>query len=209
MHDAILGEDNYVDGENATQLFQFAKNLEMGVKPLIPVTGETTIVEDDEDEECDEEGDQVGELPQAFGGAKKAADVESKAPTEVQMAHIIVLVDTSGSMRTVDVVSEDGSARLPRISAVTDSLRTFFEKQKEMPAWLQNFQDMLMNGTIPTKLSLPMPRVVRLQNFMLVFLGLLQLGALDLMLGICPGLCLSNAICMRQRKGVMPPLPSW
>ena len=127
-HDAILGEDNDVDGKKA---LQFAKNLEMDVKPPVPVTGKTTIVEDGEDEECDEEGDLVGELPQAFGGAKKAGDVVSKAPTEVQTAHIIVLVDTSGSMRTVDVVSEDGSAWVSRITAVTDSLSTFFEKQKE------------------------------------------------------------------------------
>ena len=128
-HDAILGENNDGDGKEA---LQFAKNLEMDVKPPVPVTDKTTILKDGEDEECDEEGDLVGELPQAFGGAKKAADVVSSlAPTEVQKAHIIVLVDTSGSMRTVDVVSEDGSVWLSRISAVTDSLSTFFERQKE------------------------------------------------------------------------------
>eukprot|EP00438_Fugacium_kawagutii_P027900 Skav231446 [mRNA] locus=scaffold1847:361475:366896:- [translate_table: standard] len=80
---------------------------------------------DESDDDCHEEIDAVSELPVAFSVAKKPAELE------LQQAHVVVIVDTSGSMRTNDVKPETGLDYVTRMAAVTTSLSTFFEKQLE------------------------------------------------------------------------------
>ncbi|CAE7652183.1 ak1 [Symbiodinium microadriaticum] len=78
----------------------------------------------DADDDIDD--DEVGELDAAFKKGGKPGE-----PPEIQQAHVILVVDISGSMRTVDVQPDEGGEFITRMAAVTMTLRTFFEKQAQ------------------------------------------------------------------------------
>ncbi|CAK8991584.1 Alpha-protein kinase vwkA (von Willebrand factor A alpha-kinase) (vWF kinase) [Durusdinium trenchii] len=106
-HDKILEEDNIAaegeDGGDGKQILEFTKHTlnQIDSKRL-------NVGSDDEDET-------VGPLPAEF----KPTEL-NKYPIEFQQAHIIVIVDTSGSMRTNDVMpenAEDGAQPITRMTA--------------------------------------------------------------------------------------------
>lgn len=122
-HDAILEEDNIAaEYDDDGGLLDFMKNALNQIESDKTMSPSKDAV-DESDDDCHEEIDAVSELPAAL--ARKPAELE------LQQAHVVVIVDTSGSMRTNDVKPETGLDRITRMAAVTDSLSTFFEKQVE------------------------------------------------------------------------------
>lgn len=132
-HDAILAEGHQDDGSGSDDdgelVMEFTKSTLLRLRP-----NQTLGYNDANDiHNCDEENNAVAPLSADFG-ARKAFDSLIRigsGPVELQQAHIIVVVDTSGSMRTLDVQPEQGTKSLSRILAVSESLCGFFEKQKQ------------------------------------------------------------------------------
>ncbi|CAE7586971.1 ak1 [Symbiodinium sp. CCMP2592] len=88
---------------------------------------------DSEDELSDHEDEvrnKVPELKGTFSQAGRPIELSATLP-ELHQAHVIVIVDTSGSMRTVDVKPDEGSNWVSRMAAVTETLSSFFQKQAQ------------------------------------------------------------------------------
>ncbi|CAE7231026.1 ak1 [Symbiodinium sp. CCMP2456] len=119
-HDAILEADNLAAGNDDVDSGEMMEAMKDCLKEI-----DATRYHPEEDaaESEEDEDDEVADLDQAF---RKEARVE--AP-ELQQAHVIVIVDTSGSMRTVDVKPDRGSEWVSRMAAVRVTLAAFFEKQ--------------------------------------------------------------------------------
>ena len=117
-HDAILDEDNDGSDDDTDLVMKFTKHA------LTEMRANRAV------DQNEEERDELRPLPQTF--SKKTSDLLSNVSSELQRAHIMVVVDTSGSMRKLDVKpEEDGTTLVSRISAVTASLLAFFEKQNQ------------------------------------------------------------------------------
>ena len=116
-HDQILEEDNLIaenDGGDGKDLLEFTRNA---------------LLEMDADD-CEDDMDDIGPLPSKFSMTTKVSELLANALPEVKRAHVIVMVDISGSMRTNDVKSDKISTlTVTRMAAVEESLRTFFGKQ--------------------------------------------------------------------------------
>ena len=121
-HDAILEADNIAAGNDdvdSGEMFEAMKHCLKEIDATRYSPEEDSPGESDEDED-----DEVADLDQAF---RKKARAEA---SELQQAHIIVIVDTSGSMRTIDVKPDSrGSEWVSRMAAVRVTLAAFFEKQ--------------------------------------------------------------------------------
>ena len=123
-HDEILEEDNIAaegEDDDGGNVLEFTKNA---LNQIESDMKKPSNKDADDSDECHEEDDEVKELPnpKAFGATKPPE-------FELQQAHVVVIVDTSGSMRTYDVKPENASEYITRMAAVTLSLSTFFEKQ--------------------------------------------------------------------------------
>lgn len=120
-HDAILEADNIAAGNDDVDSGEMMEAMKHCLKEIDATRYNPE--EDAADESDEDEDDKVADLGQAF---RKEAKVE---PPELQQAHVIVIVDTSGSMRTVDVKPDRGSEWVSRMTAVRVTLAAFFEKQ--------------------------------------------------------------------------------
>lgn len=127
-HDEILEEDNIAaedEDEDGVNYLELAKNAVSQIESDKKDPTRTGDADggDDSDDELNEKDDKVKELPKVLGVAGQIAE------SELQQAHVIVIVDTSGSMRTNDVRPEKDVKYIRRMAAVTLSLSTFFEKR--------------------------------------------------------------------------------
>ena len=122
----IVAAEHEDEGE---EVFEFMKKAfdEIDSKPA-QAFGQSGAAGDTESEESEgEERDEVGPLRNV---ATKLADPSRNAALELQKAHVIIIVDTSGSMRTVDVKPTHGEKPVSRLQAVTASLSEFFDVQQ-------------------------------------------------------------------------------
>lgn len=117
-HDEILEADNMATEIDDVDSGEVMKAMQRAFQKIDH--DEASDTDDDIDD------DKVGELDEAFKKAGKQGE-----PGELQQAHIVVVVDISGSMRTVDVQPDEGGEYITRMTAVTMTLRTFFEKQAQ------------------------------------------------------------------------------
>ena len=117
-HDEILEADNMATEIDDVDSGEVMKAMQRAFQKIDH--DEASDTDDDIDD------DKVGELDEAFKKAGKQGE-----PGELQQAHVVVVVDISGSMRTVDVQPDEGGEYITRMTAVTMTLRTFFEKQAE------------------------------------------------------------------------------
>ena len=127
-HDEIIEDDDSADSED----FSGDRKLEEVARKALERSQKKSQGEMSDESEEDE--DQVADLPVAF--ASKHASLFNKASSsQLVQTHVIVLVDTSGSMRTIDVQHQSSSpldpVLVPRIEAVRVSLSAFFEKQHQ------------------------------------------------------------------------------
>ena len=127
-HDEILKEDNIAaddeddsDGGNLLDYVKKTANLIENDKKNASAGQDDR---NDSDGENFEEDDEVKDLPNDNAFSKFA----KPSGFQLQPAHVVVIVDTSGSMRTEDVKPENGPDCITHIAAVTCSLATFFQK---------------------------------------------------------------------------------
>ncbi|CAK9061303.1 unnamed protein product [Durusdinium trenchii] len=130
-HDEILEEDVVsAEGDSDDGKLEEVARKALELKKHHTSGSKDDLLDSSESSDIDSEGDTVAPL-QAFG-TKKAPNLFKKTSPELTQAHIIVLVDTSGSMRNVDAQSEDGATWVSRMSAVGVSLSAFFQKQCQL-----------------------------------------------------------------------------
>ena len=121
-HDAILEAENAAEetNEDGGQVIEFMKNA---LHEIDNPDKDGAGISSDEDYDEDDEVAPLAEAP------NQSARAQHMAAPEIQQAHVIVMVDTSGSMRTIDVKPDRGAEWVSRMSAVASTLSTFFEKQ--------------------------------------------------------------------------------
>ena len=127
-HDEILKEDNIAaedeDDGDGGNLLEYVKKTASLIENDKKHASSCQDAGNDSDGENFEEDDEVKDLPNDNALSKFA----KPSGFELQPAHVVVIVDTSGSMRTEDVKPENGLDCITRIAAVTCSLATFFQK---------------------------------------------------------------------------------
>ncbi|CAE8716974.1 unnamed protein product [Polarella glacialis] len=150
-HDEILNaeilETGHADSGQALEFLKCAL-AEMS-EPMVPLIAALSVEGDIhgvDASEASEQGDDAGEeeqdelMPLPGEGRKNwnamenpellgTSSLPSKLCQQAAGAHIVLLVDTSGSMRTVDVASQDSA--IARVEAVQETLQVFMEAQAE------------------------------------------------------------------------------
>ena len=123
-HDEILTADQLAaEGEEGV----IAQALCEAEEALCKMQKQTSAAAEEGAAKASQEGD-VDESSDSFTPLRSFC-TPGPVQSELQPAHIIALVDTSGSMRKIDVWPTEGQSCVSRLAAVKETLSTFYQKQ--------------------------------------------------------------------------------